>query len=184
VRHYALVSATSAPVVLVGGWTWAAAVQPSGYSPTRDTISALAARDATDRWIMTVALALLGICHLLTAAALVEARILARALFALGGLATVAVASLPQPSTGHVPAATIGFVSLALWPALSQLPTRRAAWVATIVLVVLLAWLGVEIHQGDLLGSSERAVAGAEALWPLAVVLTLVARPRTGVSVS
>lgn len=185
VRRYALVSATSAPVVLIGGWTWAAADQPAGYSSTRDTISALAARGATDRWIMTVALALLGVCHLITASGLVEARFVARVLLALGGLATIAVASLPQPSTGHVPAATIGFVALALWPAMAALPARRAAWVATSAMLVLLGWLAVEIHGGDLLGLSERAVAGVEALWPLAVVLTLAfARPKTAASVS
>jgi hypothetical protein len=134
---------------------------------------------------MTVALALLGVCHLVTASGLVEGRIVARVLLALGGLATIAVAALPQPSTGHIPAATIGFVALALWPAVSQLPARRAAWVATTGMLVLLGWLAVEIHGGDLLGLSERAVAGVEALWPLAVVLTLAfARPKTGASVS
>jgi hypothetical protein len=134
---------------------------------------------------MTVALALLGVCHLVTASGLVAVRIVARVLLALGGLATIAVAALPQPSTGHVPAATSGFVALALWPAVSQLPARRAAWVATTGMSVLLGWLAVEIHGGDLLGVSERAVAGAEALCPLAVVLTLAfARPQARASVS
>ena len=172
-------------MVLIGGWTWAAAVQPPGYSSTRDTISALAARHAHDRWIMTVALALLGACHLITAIGLIEARRAARVLFGLGGAATIAVACLPQPSTGHVPAATIGFVALALWPAVSHLPDRRVAWVASAGLLVVLGWLAVEIHGGSLLGLSERTVAGAEALWPLAAVGTLAfARPRTRASVS
>jgi hypothetical membrane protein len=167
------------PVVLIGGWTWAAARQPAGYSSIRDTISALAARNAPDRWIMTAALAALGTCHLITASGLIEAAAAARTLLALGGLATIMVAALPQPSTGHVPAATTGFISLALWPALSGVPSRRAARSATAVLIVLLGWLAVEIHNGQLLGLSERIVAGSEALWPLALAVTLVLAPRS-----
>ena len=166
------------PVVLIGGWTLAAAQQPPGYSSTRDTISALAARNAMDRWIMTAALAALGTCHLITASGLIEARVAARALLALGGLATITVAALPQPSTGHVPAAATGFISLALWPALSGVPSRRAARSATALLILLLGWLAVEIHKGDLLGLSERTVAGSQALWPLAVALTLILARR------
>ena len=178
VRRYAIGSATLAPVALIGGWTWAAARQPPAYSPTHDTISALAARSASDRWIMTAALAVLGACHVITASGLIEARVAARTLFALGGLATIAVAALPQPSPGHVPAATTGFVLLAVWPARSDVPSRPLARAATAVMIVLLGWLAVEIGHGDLLGLSERTVAGAQAMWPLAVVLTLVVTRR------
>lgn len=171
VRRYVIVSATLAPIALIGGWTWAAARQPQAYSPTRDTISALAARGASDRWIMTAALAILGACHVITASGLVEARVAARIVLAGGGLATVAVAALPQTSPGHVPAATTGFVLLALWPALSDVPSRRAARTATAALILLLVWLAAETHHGDLLGLSERAVAGTQALWPLGVAL-------------
>ena len=174
VRPYAVVSALLAPVAVIGGWTWAASRQPTGYSSTRDTISALAARGATDRWIMTAALTILGVCHLTTACGLIEAKLVGRTFLALGGLATLAVAALPQPSAGHVPAATTGFVLLGLWPALSGVPSRRVAHAATIVLVVLLGWLAVEIHDGTLVGLSERIVVACQALWPLAVVLAVV----------
>ena len=39
----AVISATVAAVALVGGWTWAAAVQPGGFDQAAETISALAA---------------------------------------------------------------------------------------------------------------------------------------------
>jgi len=173
-----MVSALLAPIAVVGGWTWAAALQPSGYSSTRDTISALAARSATDRWVMTGALVILGVCHLTTALGLVEARRIGRTLLATGGLATLAVAAWPQPSGGHVPAATLGFILLALWPVLSGVPSRRIASTATIVLVTLLGWLAAEIHDGSVVGLSERIVVAAQALWPLAAVLAVaISRP-------
>jgi hypothetical membrane protein len=163
------VSSTAAPVSLIGGWSVAASRQPPGYDQIRDTISALAARGATDRWIMTAALATLGLCHLATAGGLTEVGVVARAMLGIGGGATVAVAALPQPNAGHVPAATVGFVALALWPACCQVPGRRVCLAMTVVLLVLLGWLGVELHDGEWIGLSERVLAGAEALCPLAV---------------
>jgi hypothetical membrane protein len=168
-----MVSASVAPLALIGGWSVAAARQPSSYDSVRDTISALAAHGAADPWIMTIGLAVLGVCHLATAAGLTEAAILGRALLAVGGIATIAVSALPQPSAGHTPAATVGFVALALWPAASGIPGHRTARTVTIGLIALLGWLLTELHDGDLLGLSERILAGAQALWPLAVALAL-----------
>ena len=172
-HRWALVSAGIAPVALIGGWTWAGSTQPRGYDPLRDTISALAAHGATDRWIMTTGLVMLGACHLVTAAGLPDAGPMARTLLAVGGGATIGVAALPQPSSGHVPAAALGFVTLALWPAASRLRWRRSARGATLLLVATLAWLTSELHGGSLLGLSERIVAGAEALCPLAVAFAV-----------
>ena len=45
--------AAGAPVLLVGGWTVAAGLQPGSFSQVADTISALAAYGATDRWVIT-----------------------------------------------------------------------------------------------------------------------------------
>ena len=56
----ALVSAALAPVALIGGWTLAATRQPEAYDATRDTISALAAVGAEDRWVMTTGFLVLG----------------------------------------------------------------------------------------------------------------------------
>jgi uncharacterized protein DUF998 len=79
---WVFVSAVAAPVLLVGGWTIAAAQQPHGYDPVRDTISALAAQGAADRWIMTSALAGVGACYVVTAAGLRPARAAGRVVFA------------------------------------------------------------------------------------------------------
>lgn len=156
----------------------AASRQPTSYDPVQDTISALAAHGAADRWVMTTGLAVLGVCHMATAAGLSEAGVGGRALLAAGGAATAAVAALPQPNAAHVPAATVGFVALALWPGASRVPSRRVAAMASAVLLALLGWLSVALRRGELLGLSERVLAGAEAFWPLIVTLTLVARRR------
>lgn len=167
-----LASASLAPVALIGGWTVAASRQSASYDATRDTISALAAHGATDRWVMTTGLAVLGACHLVTALGLDDAALLGRALLGLGGATAIGVAALPQPDPGHFPVATTSFVALALWPALSGLPSRRAGLLATAGLAASIGWLALEL-DGDLLGLSERVAAGAEALWPLAAVLAV-----------
>ncbi len=179
---WALASAGAAPVLLIGGWTLAQARQPPGYDPIRDTISALAARGAADRWVMTSALLGLGACHVVTAAGLRPVRGEGRALLATGGLATLAVAAFPQPvqgnSSAHTAAAAVAFTALGAWPALcadgrSPAPLLRgaASVVATGVLLGLVAWFAAEIHGGQR-GLAERAAAGAQALWPLALVVT------------
>ena len=173
-RRAALVPATIAPVALIGGWTWGAHVQGPHYDSLRDTISALASRSAHDRVVMTAALALLGACHVATAAFLIPARYRGRVVLALGGIATMGVAALPQPSAGHVPVATAAFVALSAWPALSGVPTRRAARCASAVLALLLAGLFVELRSGELVGLGERVLAGSQALWPLYVVAVSV----------
>ncbi len=170
-RKWTLASASLAPVALIGGWTAAAARQPPSYDAVRDTISALAEHGAADRWIMTAGLAVLGVCHLVTASGLSEATPAGRVLLAVGGAATVVVAMAPQPSVGHVPAAAVGFVALAVWPAAAGVPGRRSAFLASAVLLALLVWSAAELRGGELVGVSERFLAGAQALWPLLVVL-------------
>jgi hypothetical membrane protein len=171
-----------APLLLGGGLAVAQALQPSGYDPIRDTISALAARGATDRWVMTSALAGLGLCHVVTAAGLRPARDAGRLVLAGGGVATVMVAVFPQPAHGnsvaHTIAATVAFISLAAWPLFSArrksrapLLRRSSAIAASVGMLGLVAWFALEIHGGQR-GLSERAAAGAQALWPLAVVIT------------
>lgn len=177
-RRRVLVSASLAPVALIGGWSLAASRQPAGYDAVRETISALAAHGATDRWIMTSGLAVLGICHLVTASGLDEAGPSGRALLALGGAATVLVSALPQPATGHVAAASVGFGALAVWPAAAGVPGRTSSRVASAALLALVGWLVVELRGGNLLGLSERAVAGAEAIWPLVVAVILARHGR------
>ena len=177
-RDWVVASSAAAPVSLIGGWTWAATRQPAGYDPLRDTISALAARNASDRWIMTTGLALLGACHVLTALGFTDLGTVARLVLGAGGAATIVVAALPQPSAGHVPAATVGFVTLALWPASARWTPRREAVAATGVLLVLLAWLAYAAGSHHLVGLAERVLAGAQALCPVGFVLVTV-RCRT-----
>ncbi|MCW2756509.1 MAG: integral rane protein [Nocardioidaceae bacterium] len=174
----AWVSASLAPVAMIGGWTLAATRQPAAYDATRDTISALAAHDATDRWIMTAGIATLGVCHVVTALGLEEAAPAGRALLGLGGVTAVGVAVFAQPSSLHFPVATASFVALAAWPAFSRTPSRRTAVVASVGLAALLVWFGAGLDvEGN--GLRERVVAGAESLWPLAA-LVLVRRPSAG----
>ncbi len=177
-RNWAIASAAVAPVALIGGWTWAQTRQPDGFDPTTDTISALAAQGAQDRWIMTTGLFVLGVCHVATSAGLPEAARWGRLLLAAGGLATIVVAASPQPSPIHSPAAAVAFSALTLWPAFSRLPRPVTGVAATVVLLGLLCWLGVQIRGGDALGLSERVLAGAQALWPLTVVLLVAISER------
>ncbi|MEO6885022.1 MAG: DUF998 domain-containing protein [Jatrophihabitantaceae bacterium] len=168
--------------MLIGGWTFGAQRQVHGYDAVRDTISALAAVGAQDRWIMTVALALLGVCHLVTAIGLHAARTTGRILLGLGGLATVAVSLAPQPAHGsssvHVSAAAVGFLALTLWPVMAwgssaRSPSRRNGLLASALLLALLVWLAAELGGGAQLGLAERVLAGAQALYPLLVVISL-----------
>ena len=70
VRWWGVVSSTMAPVLLIGGWTAAAALQPRPFNAVASTISSLAAVGAADRWVMTVALLAVGACDVVTGLAL------------------------------------------------------------------------------------------------------------------
>ncbi|MGC4848586.1 DUF998 domain-containing protein [Micromonospora sp. DT15] len=198
VPRWALLSAGGAPLFLVGGWTLAQAAQPDGFDPVRQTISALAATGADHRWIMTVGLVGLGLCHLTTALGLVSAAPAGRALLALGGLATLVVGAFPQHPTGdsttHAVAAGVAFGALAVWPALAvprrarpsldrehrHAPAfvRRLALAAAVVLVALVGWFAAELFtDGAWIGLTERLAAAAEAGVPLAAVLVSRGRP-------
>ena len=129
---------------------------------------------------MTSALVLVGLSYLITAAGLRPADPLGRATLATGGLATLALAAFPQPQSGsamHVAAATIAFVTMALWPVLAargsdhQLLTLSISATASGGLLGLLTWLTVALDTGYL-GLAERCLTGAQALWPLAVVIS------------
>ena len=185
---WTLVSSAGAPVLLIGGWTVAAGLQPAGYDSIRDTISALAGHGATDRWVMTAGLAGLGVCHLVTSLGLRPAALPGRFALAIGGIATLFVSALPLPRVGtshaHGLVALVAFVALAAWPALAirrenhnTLGVRTGA-AATTTLLVIVIWFGLSLWSGHLVGLSERCAAGAEALWPLLVVLSVMRRAR------
>lgn len=187
---WALVSATIAPVAMIGGWTVAAARQAAAFDPVRDTISALATSAATAGWIMTAGLAVTGVCHVITAAGLRAAAPGGRVLLAVGGVATAAVAALPVDVApgAHGAAAGVAFVALSVWPAAAGRPgargvlRRRRGTAATTGLVALLVWFVLELQgappaSGALTGLAERALAGAQSLWPLVVVAALRRSP-------
>jgi len=178
----AVLSATVAVVALVGGWTWAAAVQPGGFDARAESISALAASATPHRWIMTTALVLTGLAHLVTAWALVPARRTGRVLLAAGGVATLAVAAFPLPSrTGssalHTTAATLSFALLAVWPWFAARPhgpvalQRRVARPAAGVLVAAVASLAIDLG-GTGFGVHERVVAFLTVAWPLVTAVS------------
>jgi hypothetical membrane protein len=195
VPWWAMVSSSLALVFLVGGWTVAAAVQPAAYDPFRDTISALAGHDAAHRWIMTVGLAGVGICHLATAAGLRPARAAGRITLGLGGAATLLVAASPLPHSGgsqrHGVAAALAFVALALWPLVAAGRAPATPWTlrpvtslaATTVLLGLLGWFAIELSaEGTWIGATERAAAAAQAIWPLVVVTATRTADRSAVA--
>lgn len=176
VAGWGVVSSAAAPVLLIGGWTVAAALQKAGFDPVEGTISALAARDADSRWVMTSALAAVGVCHLTTAAALRSAAPAGRAVLAAGGIGTLLVAAFPLPAGGgtsgaHAAAAGLAFGALSSWPALAS--RRRTDRLAAAALVALLGWFVAELAtDGDQVGRTERLAAAAQSLWPLAATLT------------
>ncbi len=185
VPWWGLVSSAAAPVLLAGGWTVAAGLQPHSFNSVADTISSLAAEGATDRWVMTAALAGVGTCHVVTGLALKPAAPAGRLILMTGGVATVLVAANPEPAAGggslpHTVWAAIGFIALTAWPlaARKRGPLVPAALRPAVsagaagVLLGLLVWFGAElIGGGRQVGLAERALAGTQALWPLAVVL-------------
>lgn len=191
VPWWAKASATAAPALLIGGWTAAAARQPDGFDPVSQTISALAARGAGDRWLMTAALGAVGISYAVTALGLRDAALPGRVVLGFGGLATVGVAAFPLSESGesvaHTVAACIAFVSVAAWPSVAGrrgpgVPAglrRPVTRVAATVLLGLVGWFAVELN-GPRTGLAERVAAGAQALWPLAVVLTVRRAERSG----
>jgi Protein of unknown function (DUF998) len=121
-----------APVSLMAGWVVADVFQPASYSPVRQTVSVLAGRAGTDRWIMTSALFVVGACYLVTAAGLAEVRASARALLVVAGVASLGIAASPEPAQGSTPQhlawTALGEITIAIWPVfLARRTSRRPA---------------------------------------------------------
>ena len=185
VPWWGVVSSTAAPVLLVGGWTVAARLQPRSFNAVTSTISALAADGAADRWVMTLVLLAVGVCDVVTGLALRPAATPGRLILIAGGMAGVLVAANPEPARGgslaHAFWATIGFIALTVWPLGglrrgSSVPSGLRPAVSVIaagVLLGLLVWFAAELlMRGGQIGLAERVLTEAQAVWPLAVVLT------------
>ena len=186
VPWWGVVSSAAAPVLLVSGWTVAAGLQPRPFNAVTGTISALAAVGAADRWVMTLAFLTVGACDVVSGLALRPAGAPGRLILIAGGVAGMLVAASPLPAAGGVSLshrfwAVVGFAALAAWPVAAQRRGPSVPWAlrpavaacATGVLLGLLAWFGAElVTGGGLAGLAERFLGGAQAVWPLAVVLS------------
>jgi Protein of unknown function (DUF998) len=174
------------PVVLVGGWLIAGALQPASYSPMRQTISVLSGQSGTDRWVMTAALALVGSCQIATGAGLTGVRTPARILLVLAGLCTIGIAATPEPATGptsrHLAFVVSCVVATSVWPVFVARRTPARSWIlsvygcvmVTVVLGGLSCWLLIAARDGDAyLGLAERLTSAAQGLFPLVVALAL-----------
>lgn len=172
------------PVLLVGGWLIADAVQPASYSVVRQTVSVTAGYGGTDRWIMTAALTVIGCCYLTLVVELDELGLPGRIGLLVAGAAAFGIAACPEPASGttgqHAAFTALGAVAISVWPALVVQPSAgrvitsvRVCAVTTAVFVGLLGWLVVEVRRGDMLGIAERVSSSVDVCWPLVVGLAL-----------
>jgi hypothetical membrane protein len=187
---WGLLSSGAAPLLLIGGWTVAALRQPDDFDSTVQSICSLAGLAANDRWLMTIALLGVGVCHLVTAVALTPSATAGRVALGLGGVANLLVAAFPLPAVGASPAHTVAagtaFTALGVWPALgwrrgraTPLMLRPVASIAAAALLLgLVAWFGVTLYTDVRLGLAERVAAGAQAFWPLIAVVSAHAGRR------
>ena len=92
---------------------------------------------------------------------------------------------VPYP-VPHIIWASVGLAGLTTWPAGAWRRGPATPWAlkpaaaaaAVVVLFALLFWFGAELVLGaGQVGLAERVTGVAEALWPLAVVLSCVAWP-------
>jgi hypothetical protein len=186
VPGWAVGTALLAPVVLVGGWLIAGALQPASYSPMRQTMSVLAGHSGTDRWVMTAALLLVGSCQIATGAGLTAVRMPARILLILTGLSTLGIAATPEPPTGptprHLAFAVSCVVTTAVWPVLVARRAPAQPWIVsvygcatvTVIFAGLSCWLLIAARDGGGdLGMVERLTSEVQCLFPLVVALAL-----------
>jgi hypothetical protein len=191
VPAWAVVSAGLSPVLLTGGWLVAGAFQPASYSPISKTVSVLSGHAGTDRWIMTSALFLVGVCNFVSAAGLTGVRLSARILLAVAGLSSIGIAVSPEPVVGSTPQhlawTSLGEVTIAVWPAFTGrrgsprplILSVHGAAIVTAVSVALLGWLIIETQGGSVLGLAERLTSSIQITWPFIVALALRSSLRT-----
>lgn len=184
--RWGIVSSASSPVLLAAGWTVAASLQSRPYDPVTDTVSALAGIGAADRWVMTLAFALAGACEVATGLALRPARAAGRLTLAAGGTAGILVAEFPVhvgdgAPAAHILWAVVGLAALAVWPAAASRRGPAAPWAlrqevavpVAVILLLLLAWFGLElVTSAGAAGLAERVLGEAQSAWPFAVAMS------------
>jgi hypothetical protein len=143
---------------------------------------------------MTLTFLVVGACDVVTAVALRPARVPGRLILMAAAVAGFLVAVSPeQPGTNfplpHMIWAAAGCAALVAWPAGAWRRGTSVPWglrpavsaAAVTVLLALLAWFGAElITRGGQAGLAERIFGAAQALWPLAVVVSCRRAARTG----
>lgn len=180
------------PIVLLGGWLAADALQPTRYSPVRQTISVAAGHAGTDRWVGTAALLAIGVGYLLCALALPVARWRGRLGLLATGVCGLGVALFPEAATGptssHELFSVLGAVLLAAGPLFTLRLTRDgeapvpwaqrplATSVACVVFTAVTAYLVYELNAGTAAGFAERLAVGLETAWPLVVMVSTRSR--------
>jgi Protein of unknown function (DUF998) len=186
VPWWGLFTSGAAPVLMVGGWTVATSLQPRSVDPVAETVSALAAVGAAERWVMTATFLAVGLCYIATGLALRPARAAGRLILVAGAGVGMLVAAFPQSAGGggsllHAIWASAGLGALAAWPAAAWRRGPGVPWalrpavcaIAATMLVLLLAWFATEVVTGaGQAGLAERVLGVAQAVWPLTVVLS------------
>ena len=185
VPGWAIVSAALSPVLLVGGYLVAGALQPASYTPVRETVSVLAGHGGTDRWIMTGALFLVGGSYLVTAAGMTSLR--------GAGPHPAGDRGPEQHRHRHVAGAGPRLDSTAPGLGVGRrghdrgmacrrrrghgsrpvILNRCGATVVTAVFIALLGWLVAETQDGSVLGLAERLTSSVQVTWPFVVAVTL-----------
>jgi hypothetical membrane protein len=189
VAWWALVAAGLSPILMTAAWLIADTLQPPSYSPVRQTVSVLAGLGGTDRWIVTSALFVVGGCNFVTAAGLAAVRRPGRVLLIIAGVASIGIATSPEPAGGSTPEhlawTALGAVTIAVWPAFLAgrgprplITSVRATVAVTTVFVALLGWLIIETQGGATLGLAERLTSTIEISWPFIVAMALRATAR------
>ncbi len=189
VPWWGVVSSAAAPILLIGGWTIAADLQPGSFDPVRHSISSLAGLGASDRWVMTLALVAVAICYMATGLGLRPAATFGRLVLIAGGVCGLLVAASPEPSPGgfslaHAIWAAFGFLMLSTWPLAAWHRGPGVPWAlrpavaagAAGIMALLLAWFLAElVTGGGQIGLAERMVGVAQVFWPLIVVWSCLA---------
>jgi len=184
VPWWGLVPSAAAPVLLVGGSMVAAQLQPRSYDPMGETVSGLAALGAADRWVMTLAFAVAAACELATGLVLRPARLPGRLILIAAAVAGILVAASPEHLGGslrHGVFAAVSLGALTLWPAAAWRVGPMVPWAlrpgvtawTVVVLLVLLAWFGLELITGaGHAGLAERLLGLAQSSWPFVVIMS------------
>jgi len=188
VPWWGVVSSAAAPVLMVGGWTAAASLQPR-FDPVADTVSALAAPGAADRWVMTLTFVVVGVCYVVTALALRPAGTAGRLILITGAVAGMLVAANPERVGDPYPWGHIIWASIGLQVAVpGRLAVLRPVWILPALQgILLLALVLANPHRIDrqsrvlrTLGLTLAALISFANAWSLVSLATGLVRGTEG----